>query len=373
MAEPAGKGRSNTLGLSGKALERLLGDLDGGCEASDTGRQFVRWSFRNETIHAKFRQPGGAEMVVRVACRNISKGGMAVLHSAYLHPGSACAVVLPHLIDGPTVVSGVVVRCQHRRGVVHEIGIKFNRPIEVRDFISADPFSDSFNLERVDPQSLEGCVLLVEDSDLDAGLLMHYMRETRLRIRRAVSAEEGLALASEGCDLVLLGAGLAEQEGAELVATLRDREHASTVIAIASDGSETTRARVSGVQANVYLTKPVSQETLMRALGEFLIASGPARVAPPPSPDHGAQMLRRFASDAGKHAKRLEDCVECDDKNECREICMQLFDIAKSTGFERLSRMAFTAAEALTASSSVSEALTEVRAVIENCRRVQAA
>ncbi|MCB9845837.1 MAG: response regulator [Phycisphaeraceae bacterium] len=375
MADANKAGRANSIGVSGRALERLLEDLNAGGDGMGSAREFVRWGLAVQTVHMKFRQPGGADSIVRVASRNLSRGGMAVLHNAYLHPGSPCAVVLTHLRDGPTLIEGYVVRCQHRRGMVHEVGIKFNRPISVRDYVPLDSFSNCFSLERVDPQDLEGCVVHVEDSELDARLMKHFLRDTRLRIRQASTVEEGLALASEGCDLILTDLHLGEEDGAALVEAIRGRGEGTPVIMITCDTSPATREKIESIRANAFLAKPMTQELLLRALGEFLIANtaSPHLRCSLPMGDPALSLVPRFVEDVRAQAKKLEQAAEREDCERCRAVCLQIYGSAPSLGFAELGRLAKGAADSLARSMSVPESIGEIRTLIASCQRVRMA
>ncbi|MGQ9650355.1 MAG: PilZ domain-containing protein [Phycisphaerae bacterium] len=70
----------------------------------------------------------------RVRPRNLSQGGIAFLHEAYLYPETRCTVVLISATDQPIEVSGRVVGCRHICGKLHEIAMAFDRPIDAEDF-----------------------------------------------------------------------------------------------------------------------------------------------------------------------------------------------------------------------------------------------
>ncbi|HPD29124.1 MAG TPA: PilZ domain-containing protein [Phycisphaerae bacterium] len=66
--------------------------------------------------------------------RNLSQGGIAFLHEAYVYPETRCTVVLISATDQPIEVSGRVVGCRHISGKLHEIAMAFDRPIDAEDF-----------------------------------------------------------------------------------------------------------------------------------------------------------------------------------------------------------------------------------------------
>ena len=176
---PAPSGRPNTVGLH----ERELGELLDRFDAPEAGpgnpkRDFVRWPFRRTSVQVRLIHPSGAITSVSVACRNISRGGVSAIHNAYLHPGTKCRIALPHPQHGHKQIDGQVVRCHHRSGMIHEIGIAFKEPIDVREFIRADPLADCFSLERVKPEELTGTIMVVDASEIDRRIYKHFLRET---------------------------------------------------------------------------------------------------------------------------------------------------------------------------------------------------
>ena len=174
-------GRPNTLGLRGRDLANLLDEFDIADPIGNSQRDFVRWPFRYASLTVKLIHPGGNATSIRVACRNLSRGGMSLLHSAYLHPGTRCTVFLPHPALGEVPIDGWVVRCTHRSGMVHELGIAFSKHLDVRIFVPTLR-NDMFTLERVDPALLAGTLLYVDDCENSLKIFEHHLRDSALNI-----------------------------------------------------------------------------------------------------------------------------------------------------------------------------------------------
>lgn len=283
QAPPGGR-RPNTLGLDRGRLIPLLDTLDFTWTADGQGgthdrslrpssqRASVRWPFRKEAIELRLRHPGGSLVTIRVACRNLSRTGMSVLHGAYIHPGTPCTVLVPHPgALGAAPVEGRVMRCTHRSGMIHEVGVRFDAPIDVRRFIAHDPCSDFFSLERVNPASLSGCVVYIDDAPADHRIVRHLLRDTGFRLRGAETASAGLAMIEEGCDLVLCGLRAADGAGVEVVAAMRAGGLRTPVIILAAEKSAPVRKAAIAVRAGAVLVKPPEQSLLLRAMAEFLI------------------------------------------------------------------------------------------------------
>ena len=268
-------GRINTIGLQGKDLEALFESLDSGRSTESTKkRDFVRWPFRQASLLVHVFQNGGSNPTpIHVACRNLSCGGISLLHSAYIHLGTKVQVTLPHPERGNVSIPAFVVRCTHLRGVIHEIGVKFNKPIQAREYFKTSTANTQFSLENVEAGNLVGTLIYVDDSDLDLRIVRHYLRETQLRLRTAPNAEEGLKLAREGCDLILADYQMPGMTGVDFAVEVRKLGINTPIIITTSDTSPLTRQKIESVSVNGFLAKPVTQDMLLRAVAEILVAS----------------------------------------------------------------------------------------------------
>lgn len=370
-----GSSRPNSLGIRGAQLEQILDSLDSAESGVSPRREFVRWPFRKQTVVMKVSQPAGLEVTMRVACRNLSRGGMSVLHNSYLHPGSECAIALPHPDPKKKFekVTGLVVRSTHRSGAIHEVGIKFHVPIDPTNFMETDPFTDYYSLENVDPEQLKGTLLHVDDSELDRRIVGHYLRETNLRIRTSETVGEGLDMALEGVDLVLCDYYLEENTGDALIHSLRAIGNDTPVIIVTSDTSSVTRQKMTDIRADGFLAKPLNQELLMRAIGEFLLVrnnSGALKSSLEKS-DPAKKMVDSFVRDLNGLADRLENCITKNDADTARSLALQIKGSAPSLGFGVIADLASKAAEAISASGSIPESIIPLRSLISACERAR--
>jgi len=367
-------GRANTLGLHTDQLEGLLEEMDESGSDGSARREHVRWPFRHETIHVRAQHPGGADTVIKVACRNLSRGGISLIHSSFMHPGTRCTIALPHPTKDYTIVAGVVTRCTHRRGNIHEIGVHFDTPINIREYLDLDPFGDSFSLEHVEPSSLVGCMLHVHGSELDRRIVQHFLRDTQLRIRGAADVEEGLGIAKEGVDIILCDCMLGSGEtGAEFVSQLRVIGVPTPALIATSDICALTRERMADLEADGFLAKPFDQTKLLRAIGEFLVVQeGKGEVRSSLYEDEAARpLIREFVDGLRDAARKLRESEVNDDAEGARVVCLQLRGTAPSIGFEQIGRLAEAATQALAATMSINESRGELHALITACDRAQ--
>ncbi|MCW5767800.1 MAG: response regulator [Phycisphaeraceae bacterium] len=375
-AIPSKAGRPNTVNLEQRALEELLDELDERSGASDASkrRDFVRWPFRQTSIRMHITQARGMSSDLEVACRNLSCGGASVLHSSYVHLGSKVRLVLPNPTGGTNSIEGTVCRCQHVRGVIHEIGIKFAKRIEARDYLRTDGQSNRFSLERVDPDRLQGTVVHIDDSPMDRRLVQHYLRGTQLRLRQTDDADEALRWLNEGCDLALVDADLGpgRPDGIAFLKRARAGGFSSPTVLLAAD-IDASRAASNESLAEATLSKPLAQDVLLRAIAEYLLLGGGAGPMYPSLPrDHpNLALLDGFLGDLKTTAGALQAAIEQNDFSRARSLCSSIMGTAPAMGYAGLAASAEQAALALTKTGSVREAQPMIRSLIAACDRVR--
>lgn len=300
----AANARVNTLGWSQRELNLVLDHLEAADRAASGGthrREFARWPFRKAVVPVLLTHPGGTQSTLKLACRNISRGGMSLLHNGYIYPGSAVRLTLPRSDGGFSDVDGLIKRCIHRRGVLHEIGVQFKRPIHLRDYLVLQPTTEFYSLERVTPESIKGKLLLVEDSQLDVSIIKHLLRQTSLQIKHVETVKDAdEAVGSEEITIILCDAGLPDERGTVWLQRLRERGNQVPAIITSADTMAMMRENAWQMRGVYPLPKPVSQEALLRTLAECLLLSDATNAAAAMEheqlPEHLTERLRGMLS-----------------------------------------------------------------------------
>lgn len=360
----------NSINLDECSLRKLLDALDSKKSQGSINRQFVRWPYRIATVELRINHDTGTSTVY-VACRNLSAGGIAILHRAFLHSGTSVDVALPKVTGDRAYVTGKVVRCQHLAGTVHEIGIQFEKPIEAKDYVRIDPFADGFSLERVNPEDLKGTILYVADTELDQSLMRQMMRQTSLRVLNATDRASAAARATEAPDLIIIENTFESTDcGANLCTAFREAGVDCPILIATADTSTLMRAKLANAAADAFLPKPLKKEVLFRALAEFLLRttsnSGGPNCSLPPDDPHRA-LLPTFASQLKAHANALEKAIQADNVELARSICFQIAGSAPLMGFERLAASAERTLQVLSASMNVGEAINALKNLASAC------
>jgi CheY-like chemotaxis protein/HPt (histidine-containing phosphotransfer) domain-containing protein len=371
-------GGRNTVRLSANELSKLYSEMDAGTAANHPKRAFLRAAFQKLAVRVELHQAAGASTSLNYACRNLSGTGIGLVHSAYVHVGTRCTVHLPTLAGPVAPIPAKVVRCRHVKGLVHEVGIQFDQPINVRQFVELDPQQGGFAMEHVDPSRLSGSLLHIESSSMDRRLVRHYLRDTQLNITSVETAEEGLKRASEGFDVIMCAVELGEQDGRQVAQQLRAAGIQATIILVASDPRMVEELVAESTRANAHLVKPLSEQKLLRALGEFLLmgASNPdggGAIVSTLSGDHpNAKFVEEFTEDLRQMASELNKAITSDDTAVVRRVALQIRGVAPELGFAVIAESAEAAMNAVSVAMSVTEAAASVRSLISMCMRARA-
>jgi len=94
--------------------------------------------FAVNEIDLLVEHPSGGYGAFKVHPVDISREGISFLHGGYIHEKSICTFLLPSIVGERDRVKGVVVRCCHLRGTLHEVGVAFEEVIDLSRYLASD-------------------------------------------------------------------------------------------------------------------------------------------------------------------------------------------------------------------------------------------
>lgn len=367
-------GRENTLGSQAWKLDALLDDLDSR-DGSSVNRSHARWKFRERSVQVLLSQPDGSEVSLKLAARNLSVGGVCLLHSAFVYPGTAITVHLQQRVSGKVVrARGRVRRCDHIQGVIHEIGVKFDESINLHDFQQADPFANKFSYENIQLGRLRGSVIHIDPSQIDRQIVRHLLRDTALSIRGCDSFTEARQFLDKGCDLILSEYRLPDTDGAMMTNALRTDGHTIPVLIVSSSTSPETLEAVRRAAIDVFIPKPIEETRLIAAIAEFLAPESAHQDQKPTGLDEGMRELAgMFANSLSGYADQLDAAAEKNENEQILSIASQIKGSALSLGFEKIGYSAGEVMELLADGANMEMIQRAVRKLITACRTVRPA
>jgi CheY-like chemotaxis protein len=270
-----GTERPNTLGLESRHLDVLLNHLDSpeGEAKGNSKRSFARWPFRRTAIKITIFHPGGSEVSLRLACRNLSRGGVGVLHTSFLHPGSSCLIELPNTDGSIDRIDGFIARCMHRRGTLHEVGIRFKREVDVSKYVRREA-DYTPALEHVDPGKLSGSVLCVDPMDVDVELVRAAIRDTHMSLRHVRTGAEANGEDLRKFSVIICERSLPDMFGLDLLRSIREAKIMTPMLMVSRQGwgpGEVTD------RLSAWAQKPVDPALMLRIIAELHLSEGQPR------------------------------------------------------------------------------------------------
>jgi hypothetical protein len=127
--------RLDALRLSEAEQSQLLAKLERAAHHVNVELR-CRQRYRYHVREGLSLQIAASNVAFVVRPRNLSAGGISVLHGAFLYPSTQCTITLKTLAGEPVRIPGRVVRCRCVHGRAHEVNIGFNEPIEMADFLA---------------------------------------------------------------------------------------------------------------------------------------------------------------------------------------------------------------------------------------------
>jgi len=267
----------NSIGLGRHALRELFEIMDTGeygdhseGNAGASGREFARHAYRLEAAPVDLIREDGSVTGVRMAVRNLSAKGIGLLHSGFLHEGSQVRVVLPHVNKTMTPVHGIVRRCRHVKGIIHELGVEFVREINLRDYSWLDASHAWFRFDRVHAHDLRGTVLYVDDGEADQAAFLNLVRGSQLTVRKAFNADGAIEEIIKGVDVALIDYHLGRETAEPLFTAIRQLNITTPLVLVTMADPVTLRGLLKRMRPATFLKKPLDKLPTLCALAEFV-------------------------------------------------------------------------------------------------------
>jgi CheY-like chemotaxis protein/HPt (histidine-containing phosphotransfer) domain-containing protein len=367
-------GRANTLGLSSQQLDVIYDQLDAPGADSNHRRQSSRLAFRQPSIGVEINQPGGGQTHIHVACRNLSRTGLGFLHSSYVHVGTRIILTLAHQTTAPVRIHAKVMRCRHVTRNVHDVGVMFDEPINVRDYMEMDPLNQTFTCEMVEPAQLKGSLLIVAEYKIEQACVRSMLGETSLDFWIAASIQAGLEQARKGVSLILCDDAFEQGSGDDLILAARKAGVRAPIILMSADTSEQGLARIRRAKADAFLAKPLQKDLLLRAIAEFLLMNGDKSESSNPffstlaADSPMRELANSFVEDLSSIAEQVEKLGTAQDITGIRRQALRIGGPASSLGFVPIATLAQKLVASLDMNKSFEQSVAALNSFVAACR-----
>lgn len=237
-------------------VEAYLNDLDGQpiSQRQLDARKSERYTYRIQAMQVEFTPQTGRPERHLVPTRNLSREGASFLVGHYVYPGTACSLKLISIHDNAYPVPGVVVHCRYLMGSgsVHEVGVKFQRPVDVA----------LFHHEAKELQ-----ILLVDDDTTMPQLVRSLLKSCALDLTYADNGQTGVELVMQAdYDLVMLDMDMPVKDGFQTALEMRERGYRGAIVAVTAMTRKEDRQRCFEAGCTHYVPKPLTRERLTNML-----------------------------------------------------------------------------------------------------------
>ena len=371
-----------TIRLSDRDKKRLIEKINGRLRPPPQGadRRRLRVDIEATNILLTVWNDSDESNVVFLAVpRNLSTHGMSLIHGQFIHPGSQCRAKLPTL-TGEEEVLGKVLSCRVVAGVIHEVCIVFDDPIDLSNYTDFTPEQAlRYHQEKRDADVL-GNALLVAELEADRKLYRHWLTNYGLDVTEVVSAYDAYSQLEDNpnFDLILVNLTLGNEDGFEVIQTMRE-QYRSTGFIIAMSGNDNPDLDVKSIDAgaNKFLAKPFTSDDLRDLIVEALLGAGggsgrgPIRSTLADDPEM-RPLIQDFLDSLEDYASQLDQSMRTSNLEFAHQMCHQLKGAGGGYGFEPITLAAQMALSLLQDEvpneKAVKRAVDELIAVIRSAR-----
>lgn len=283
-------GLLNKAGLQGSCADMTAGYTLGLVELDDFGVQAERWGWDKaervvQRVAAALRDAVGGQ----VALARIGGGDFAFLRegddSEVITAVAADALVAVKSVESSEVGLGAGQLTATIGLAVAEAGMPLDEALDLvrrRIFQARERSGDHVVDDDVADDRAGGRILVAEDDEISASILVHKLRKEGLEVTRFDNGQDAYQAALEQVpDLVILDVKMPGLDGFEVLDRLRkDIRFAKTpVVMLTSMGQEADVVRGFGLGADDYVLKPFSPVELAARVRRLLKRGRPARAA----------------------------------------------------------------------------------------------
>ena len=333
-----------TIRLSDRDKRRLVEKINSRVRPTPTGKERRRLRVDIDSISVLltiWNDTDDTSVVFTAVPRNLSTHGMSLVHGQFIHPGSPCRVVLPSL-TGEEEVLGKVLQCRLIAGLIHEVSIVFDQPIDLNNYADFTPEQAlRYHQERRDADIL-GSALVLAEVEADRKLFRHWMTSYGLEVSEAMESYEAICTVDENpnLDIILINLTLGGESGIDLIKKMRE-ENRVTAFIIAMSGKDDPGIEQQAIDAgaNRFLAKPFKNEDLREAVVEALLGAaggggrGPIRSTLAADPEM-RPLIKEFLDSLEDYAGQLDQSMRTKNFEFAYQMCHQLKGCGGGYGFD---------------------------------------
>ena len=344
----------------------------------NSNRENKRYPLRISNIPISVEHPDGGSSRILVSSRNVSRGGISVLHGGFLHAGSVCHLVLKLSSQDFRIMRGVVKSCRHITGCCHEIGIQFTERFSPTHGVwqSLDLSNSIEPRTKNNDIAVKGSVLIAEPFEPDQLMLERHLKSHGLNVLYSSDRSEILdILAHESIDLTFFGFDLSSEMDIQFAESVRDLADDAPFIAMTTDYDPQTIARARKLGAVDIMVKPLDEDLMDTQLQLHLGQEPDAQTChnriPRTRDANMNKLVARYVEKVHHLSREIRQAHLKDNYDGVRELCSQLKGSGLAYGFRHLTIKAMKVIEAIDRDFYSSNTQETLEDLLLCCHRIQ--
>ncbi|MEM1422687.1 MAG: response regulator [Planctomycetota bacterium] len=369
----------DTLRMRSDDITALLQDNKEHDSDGSSKRTSKRWSMQQQKAVVTVMEEGGVRRNVSIVPRNLSGQGIGFFHGGYMHIGTPCVVTLRTTKGYPRSHKGKIVRCIHKKGRLHEVGVTFDEEISPREYFIDAGDAPLFNSEAVEVERLSGSAMVVVGSNAEQSLIGEYFKSSGMTLTHANTGGEALgSLAEADPDMIFADSALEDMGWKDFVEKLRENGFVGPIVLLSAVKDQSVRISALTAGASEVIFKPLNASIFHRAAAEYLVTSKGSTNALQPmicELDTGAidrEVITQYIDELQDHAVTLHHAVKGDDIDTIRRVVQSIGATAHGFGFPSLGESAEEAIKVLDNPSGAQMLKLRAYEIMKMCRRAEA-
>ncbi len=341
-----------TLHLNDKDKAKLLLAMEESATATagqDNRRLRVPWMRHDVTL--TLISDTGTLLQLAVMGRNLGRWGAALVHGRYVYPETRCELHLCALDGGWHARAGVIRHVRHVQGLVHELGVNFDSPIDLSNFVPLTPEQETRHLKELADDlpkddgglvtQLVSRVLVVDDFASDRKLYGHWLGRAGMAVTTVGDGKGAQDRLNETqFDLMIVDLRLGKESGLDLIRLARSSSFVAPILVVTADNDANIKASAIAAGANGLLVKPFTAEELVETAHQ-LMGMSVDRVKEPiysacNNDPEMRPLLTEFTRGLGAHMDRLREANARHDYETLDAIAWMLKGAGKGYGFDEI-------------------------------------
>ncbi|MEM7227638.1 MAG: PilZ domain-containing protein [Planctomycetota bacterium] len=353
-------------------LQKLYTAMDAMAPPEESSRTSARVQYRVKDIPLCIYQAQGTQQAVLAYGRNISRGGLSVLHHGFVHKDAECTVILRQAEGEKLVVKGIVRHCRLVQGMWHELGIQFREEIDPRLILgSAMCEEHAIGDAATGQRKGSGLVLLMEPLEPDRLLLDARLTEGGYETISVATPGATLdAIQRQPIPMTMIGTTTLTDTEVRLIQRIRETGYTAPLTVLSADDSPNAVARARAAGASDCMAKPYDMALLLASIRTSIepesfkhpLCSALQR-------DGGFQEhIDRYVGYVRRLSDQIEKAYQLEDEAQCRQLCLELKGSGSVFGYSELSVLSTIALKSIDDGLSSESFQNHLTILLASCR-----